>query len=189
MHVEKKNYCNCDDIHLSILSLYIIKDVQALLSMKVGNGGGKARWEIVKKTARPLALDDTTHNNNIGCGRYRSYWPETEIAKFREHEEYRYNPYPRHYTKVQYIFFVHSDGGGGNVGFRDKILCGFMRYTASILYPFLELHICNIDQIIISCTHVSLTADEISHGVNVYICSENVPLGCYVILLPSYRRG
>jgi len=139
--------------------------IHSLLSMKAGNGTGKTLVLIViVKIAEPRAGDDTTHNNNIGCGTYRSYWPGDRRI-WREGKNTNITPTP--VTIQHYMFFVHSVGGGGNFGFRNKILC-IPRYTASILYTFLELHVCNIDQIVL-CSHVSHTADEILHGVNVYI--------------------
>lgn len=83
--MKKKDYYNCEDIHLYILSLSIIKHEQAFLSTKAGNCGGKAPLEIFEKTALPLALDDTMHNNNIGCGIDTNLiGPETEEAKCGE---------------------------------------------------------------------------------------------------------
>lgn len=67
------------------------------------------------------------------------------------------------------MLFVHSDSDGGNVGFRNKILCSYiyiMVYSVYIIHfswaTCLQYWPNNI-------MYIRVSADEISHGVNVCI--------------------
>lgn len=74
---------------------------------------------------------------------------------------------------------MYSGGGGGSVGFRNKILYSYC--SVYILYTFFEQHVCNIDQIII-CAHVSLIILKTkSHMAQMCIYGENIPLECYIL--------
>jgi len=123
---------------------------------------GAPGWIVVKVVGR-CARDDIAHNI-IDRGRYRLNWPLIQ-KKERKRNKKKTTIILTPLLQFSIIYFscIQATVTATSV----FVIKYYIVIAASILYTFLELHACNIDQII--CAHVSLTADEISHGVNVYI--------------------